>query len=108
MLSPILFDVYIDGLAVTVLVEALGLGVMVDEGEPLSLLLYAVYVVKTADTYEDLQNKMNAVSEFCRQVRPQLREGKTKMVIFGRPERTQWHHSAVWRHEGWTGGRTSA
>ena len=80
VLSPILFDVFIDGLARAV--KALGLGVKVDAGNH-SPSYYADDVVITADTYEDLQKMMNAVNEFCRKARLQLNEGKTKMVVFG-------------------------
>ena len=83
VLSPIFFDVFIDGLARAVHVKALGLGVKVDAGDPLSLLLYADDVVITAATYDDLQKMMNAVNEFCRKARLQLNQGKTKMVVFG-------------------------
>ena len=80
VISPILFDVFVDGLAREV--KALGLGVAVG-GDRLSLLLYADDIVVLADSENDLQRMMVAVEGFCRRWRLQVNMGKTKVVHFG-------------------------
>ena len=82
VLSPILFDVFIDQLARDV--KALGLGVeMEDGGENLSLLMYADDIVLVAESEEDLQLMMNAVARYCTHWRLQVNLGKTKTMVFG-------------------------
>ena len=67
VLSPILFDIFMDGMAREIKVR--GLGVDVDGGERLACLLYADDLVLIAETKEDLQKQLDAVHEFCRKWR---------------------------------------
>jgi hypothetical protein len=81
VLSPILFDIFMDGMAREI--KVCGLGVDVDGGERLACLLYADDLVLIAETKEDLQKQLDAVHEFCRKWRVELNQGKTKVVVFG-------------------------
>ena len=80
VISPLLFDVFVDGLAREV--KALNLGVAAG-GSRLSLLLYADDIVVLADSVKDLQRMMKAVEGFCRRWRLQVNMSKTKVVEFG-------------------------
>ena len=80
VVSPLLFDVFVDRLAREV--KRLGLGVAAGGGR-LSLLLYADDIVVLAESQEDLQKMMNAVHAFCRRWRLQVNMSKTKVVAFG-------------------------
>ena len=80
MISPLLFDVFVDRLAREV--KRLGLGVAAGGGR-LSLLLYADDIVVLAESQEDLQKMMNAVHAFCKRWRLQVNMSKTKVMAFG-------------------------
>ena len=78
VVSPLLFDVFVDRLAREV--KRLGLGVATGGG---SLLLYADDIVVLAESQEDLQKMMNAVHAFCKRWRLQVNMSKTKVMAFG-------------------------
>ena len=82
VLSPILFDVFVDGLARAV--KATGLGVNVDGDEPLALLLYADDLVLIADSEKDLQKMLDEVHRHCKMWRVELNQKRTKVVVFGK------------------------
>ena len=80
VISPMLFDVFVDRLAREV--RALNLGVPA-AGKRLSLLLYADDIVLLADSQEELQRMLGAVQAFCRRWRVQVNMSKTKVMAFG-------------------------
>ena len=80
VISPTLFDVFVDQLAREV--KALKLGVEAGS-ERLALLLYADDIVVLANSAEELQRMMKAVEEFCKRWRLQVNLSKTKVVEFG-------------------------
>ena len=75
VISPMLFDVFVDQLAREV--RALKLGVAAADGR-LSLLLYADDIVLMADSQKDLQRMLGAVQAFCRRWRLQVNLSKTR------------------------------
>ena len=80
VISPMLFDVFVDQLAREV--KALKLGVEAG-AERLALLLYADDIVVLANSVEELQRMMKAVEGFCKRWRLQVNMSKTKVVEFG-------------------------
>jgi len=80
VLSPTLFALFIDGLALDV--KRLGLGVPAGKGR-LALLLYADDIVLMAESQEDLQKMMRAVERFCDRYRMEVNASKTKVMVVG-------------------------
>jgi len=80
VISPMLFDVFVDQLARKV--KALKLGVEAG-AERLALLLYADDIVVLADSARELQKMMRAVEGFCERWRMQVNMSKTKVMKFG-------------------------
>jgi hypothetical protein len=74
VLSPLLFDLFIDAMAREV--KALGLGV-----QGVALLLYADDVVLVAES--DLQKMLNAVAAFFKRWRLEANLSKTKVMAYG-------------------------
>jgi hypothetical protein len=87
VLSPLIYNIFIDGLAKRII--GLDLGVEVDEGGRLSLLLYADDIVMIADSPEDLQRMVNELREYCRLWRFEINldRGKTEVVVYGGPKK---------------------
>ena len=82
VLSPILFNMFINGLAEEV--KSLGLGVKVDDGEDnLSILLYADDICLIAENPRHLQRMLDAISVYSSRWRFQINLGKTAGVVFG-------------------------
>jgi hypothetical protein len=80
VLSPLLFDLFIDSMAREA--KALGLGVDFG-GQRLAILLYADDVVLLANSPEDLQKLLDAVAAFFRRWRLEINLSKTKVMAFG-------------------------
>jgi len=80
VLSPLLFDLFIDSMAREA--KALGLGVDVG-GQLVAILLYADDVVLLAKSQEDLQKLLDAVAAFFRRWRLEVNLSKTKVMAFG-------------------------
>ena len=80
MLSPLLFDLFIDALAREI--KALGLGVDVG-GRMVAILLYADDLVLVADSQEDLQKMLDVVGGFFKRWRLEVNLSKTKVMAFG-------------------------
>ena len=89
-LSPVLFNVFVNGLLRAI--KATGLGVRVDSGNLLAVLAYAGDLVLLADSNADLQAMMDAVHGFCTKWRIELNVKKTEVVVFGRRGN---HHSNI-------------
>jgi hypothetical protein len=80
VLSPVLFSLFIDGLAE----EVIKAGVGVEVGDStIQILLYADDMVVTAKNKKDLQKMMSAVQKFTYKWRLEVNAGKTEVVVFG-------------------------
>lgn len=95
-LSPTLFDIFINSLAL--LFHERGMGVRVAE-VILACLLFADDIVLMADTAEELQKMMDVVTEFAIDFRFELSQVKSNVVIYGRrdsdPTNTVWRLGGV-------------
>ena len=80
VLSPILYSLFINGLAVEIKSKVRGVAV---DGWPVSLLLYADDIVLIANTPEKLQEMLDVVSEYSRRWRFELSNKKSQVVVFG-------------------------
>jgi hypothetical protein len=87
VLSPILFAIFIDGVAEEL--RELGIGVPV-EGEVLSLLMYADDIVLMAECESDLQQMLEVVYNYSKRWRFELSETKTEVVVFGGRVMEEW------------------
>ena len=85
VLSPLLFDIFINGVANDLNVK--GLGVPVDASLRLSILLFADDLVLIASTPGDLQRMLDEVSQYCSKWRSDVNLKKTEVVIFGDPRK---------------------
>ena len=84
VLSPILFSIFVDGLARKI--KESGMGVEVEGGEydKLGLLMYADDIVLIANNEQELQNMIDIVVNYSHKWRFELNHKKTEIVIFGR------------------------
>ena len=87
VMSPILFDIFIDGLIGEL--RAVKRGVPIDPGgdpcgERLNVLAYADDLVLLAESEWDLQILMRQVASWCRRFRLKVNMKKTKVVVFGK------------------------
>jgi hypothetical protein len=87
VLSPVLFAIFIDGVAEEL--RELGIGVPVGD-EVLSLLMYADDIVLLAESEEELQNMLGVVYEYSRKWRFELSDKKTEVVVFGGKVKGSW------------------
>lgn len=78
VLSPLLFNVFIDDLIVEV--KALKLGVSVGNVH-VSLLLFADDIVLLAESEADLQRSLAAVESWCRRWRLELNASKSEVMV---------------------------
>lgn len=81
-LSPLLFNLYINDLAVYL--KSLNIGVSI-ESEIISILLYADDIVLLAENKHDLQVLLNALSEWCNVNDMQINCTKSNIVHFRPP-----------------------
>ena len=79
VLSPTLFAIYINDLALEI--KASGVGVKVGD-ETVCILLYADDIVLLAQSEEDLQIMLNIVSDWCCKWKLEVNEEKTQIVHF--------------------------
>lgn len=80
-LSPVLFNVFIDGLVRDL--RRCGVGVRVPgREEPVSSLLFADDIALLATTVEDIQTLVNVTHEYFRKWRLRINVGKTKSMFF--------------------------
>jgi len=83
-LSPILFNIFINDLALQI--KALGKGVSVGD-ENVGILLYADDIVLVANSEEELQEMLDTLNEWCASNRLQVNTSKSNIVHF-RPNST--------------------
>jgi hypothetical protein len=83
VMSPILFSLFVNGLAREI--KERGKGVPVGDRR-LKLLLYADDIVLLAETEEDLQAMLDVVTEYSRKWRFRVnpKQGKSEVMVFGR------------------------
>ena len=79
VLSPTLFSIYLNDLAIDI--KNMNLGVNCD-GEMISILLYADDIVLLAESEEALQEMINHVADWCHNWRLMINVDKTKIVHF--------------------------
>ena len=89
ILSPLLFNLYINDLAI--LIKSLDRGVQIDDGEKLSLLLYADDLCLIADNESDLQLMLDTLQKWCVTWQMKVNDGKTQVVHF-RPNSVEKTH----------------
>lgn len=94
-LSPLLFIIFIDGLAAALRETGVGLNL---GDSTLVDLLFADDVALLSDTVEGLQTLINVVDNYCRKWRLILNTGKTKVVVFN-PSREGVHYEWDYRGE---------
>jgi hypothetical protein len=86
-LSPLLFAIFINGLAKEVKAKNVGVNVerVNDEGKsvPASILLYADDIVLLAESKKKLQQLMDVVTENAHKWRYEVNQSKSKVVVFG-------------------------
>ncbi len=80
LLSPMLFNLYINDLAREM--KELNVGVMIDGGEKVCLLLYADDLCLIADNERDFQAMLNVLSDWCGKWRMTANVDKTTVVHF--------------------------
>ena len=87
-MSPILFSLFINGLAREI--KKKGEGIRVGKRR-VRLLMYADDVVLLAETSDDLQAMLNVVTEYSKQWRFRLnpKKGKSEVMLFGRKPRNK-------------------
>ena len=103
VMSPILFSLFINGLAKEINDKTKGIKV----GERrVRLLLYADDIVLLAESAEDLQNMLDIVTKYSRQWRFRVnpKKGKSEVMLFGRKPRNQ---DRKWKLAGVEIGETS-
>jgi hypothetical protein len=102
VMSPVLFSLFINGLAREV--KEKGMGVKMGERR-VTLLLYADDIVLLSETPADLQRMMDVVSEYSRKWRFSInpKKGKSEVLIFGRKSR----HQRKWMLAGKEVGETT-
>ena len=77
-MSPTLFAIYINDLAKEI--KESGIGIDVDEGLLVSVLLYADDIVLLADSEADLQSLLNIVHSWCSRWRLEVNLLKTNIM----------------------------
>ena len=82
MLSPLLFNMFINNLVETI--KGLGIGVDIGQ-EKVSILMYADDLVLLAENENDLQLLLNVLSDWCRSNRINVNETKSNVVHFCTP-----------------------
>ncbi len=78
VLSPLLFDVFVDDLVTEV--NAANAGVMIG-ASMISLLLFADDIVLLAESAEDLQRSLDTVEGWCRKWRLELNTEKSEVMV---------------------------
>ena len=88
VMSPILFSLFVNGLAREI--KAVGKGVQVGR-QKVQLLLYADDIVLRSDTQKDLQSMLDCVTEYSRKWRFRVnpKKGKSEVMRFGKTGRSQ-------------------
>ena len=82
VMSPALFNLYIDDMIKEVLTKGTGLEIPLSGGAyELICLLYADDIVLTAGSPEDLQKSLNLIHEWCRTWRLRPSASKTKVMV---------------------------
>ena len=81
-LSPILFSIYLNDLAL--ILKESGLGINIDENTNVPLLLYADDIVLLASTEVNLQRMLDLLNDWCKKFVMTINREKTHIVHFRR------------------------
>jgi hypothetical protein len=102
VLSPILFSLFINGLAREINEKGKGVDI---GGRRVRLLMYADDIVLLAESARDLQNMLDVVTAYSRRWRFRVnpKKGKSEVMIFGRKPRNK---DRKWRLAGEEVGET--
>ena len=77
-LSPVLFSIYINDLALEL--EAINIGIKIDDQNMINCLLYADDIVLIAENETDLQMLIEIVNTWCQKFRLECNLLKTKIL----------------------------
>ena len=86
VLSPVLFAIFINGLAREI--KAQNLGIDISENIHLNILLYADDIVLISDKAKRLQKMLNLVTEYARKWRFEMNRKKSQVVSFCKKPRS--------------------
>ena len=81
MLSPILFSIFINGMAKDIIKSEMGIPI---RNKKMSILLYADDIVLITEKQQDLEKGMDIVANFEKKWRCKYSAKKTQVVIFGK------------------------
>jgi len=82
LLSPLLFNLFINDLALTL--KGLGVGVHIDD-DVIPLLMYADDIVLLAESESDLQLLLDCTGAWCERNKLQINQTKSKIIHFRNP-----------------------
>ena len=92
VVSPVLFSIFVDGLARKIQESGLGVEIEGDSQDKLGLLMYADDIVLIAKNEKELQKMIDIVVNYSHEWRFELNSKKTEVVIFGRKTK----HCCFW------------
>ena len=81
-LSPLLFSLYINDLAIEL--KNLKKGVPINENEDVTILMYADDIVILAENETDLQTQLDRITNWCKQWQLMINNDKSKVMHFRR------------------------
>ena len=93
ILSPLLFNLFINDLAIYI--KSLDLGVEIDE-EKICLLLYADDIVLLAESSSDLQLLLNALYDWCGQNHMSVNTAKSNVIHFRQKSISRTNTFLLW------------
>ena len=97
ILSPVLFNCFINDLAVNI--NALGLGINIGNDNKLSILMYADDVVLLAENEHDLQTMLNTLSEWCNTNKMSVNMSKSNIMHFRTQSMQKSQHVFMFNNE---------
>jgi hypothetical protein len=83
VLSPLLFDIFLDGLILALKRTRIGLNLLGDRDDLLCVLCFADDIVLLAESASDLQVLLKTLNEYLGRWRLNVNMEKTKVVVFG-------------------------
>jgi hypothetical protein len=96
VLSPVLFALFVDGLAKRLKERGFGIKINHDDPDALALLMYADDIVLIAETERELQDMIDVVMEYSRRWRFEMNHKKTEVLIFGGKAGTKFYLKDEW------------
>ena len=93
-LSPLLFNIFINDLALKI--KSLGLGINIGNDETVSLMMYADDIVLLAESENDLQRMLNAFCDWCSANFMSININKTNIVHLDQNRRQNMFYFYIW------------